>query len=509
MTATQHGRYEVVVIGAGFAGLCAAIKLRQAGIHDFVVVDKADDVGGVWRDNTYPDVGVDVPTWGYSFSFEPNPDWAHVYAKGHEMKAYADHCVEKYGVRAHLRLGTEVLAAAFDEDAHLWRLETGRGVLRSRYLVVAYGGLGRPKVPAIDGLDTFAGPVIHSARWDHGYSPEGRRIGLIGTGSSAVQIIPELADRAERLVIFQRTPIWVIPKPDFRIPMFVRRAFRAAPWLLRPVRWAVLVWLELIYTCVFRFKLPAFMTLLQGMSILTMRWQIRDRALREKLTPHYGFGCKFLTLSNRYYRSFARDHVELVSDDIVAMTENGITTADGRHHEIDSLILATGFEVLERANQPKFPITGVGGADLGRFLDTNPKGHYEGVTLPGWPNCFTVLGLYAQTGTFFGSVEDSVDHAIRCITEARGRGATRVAVRTEPYDRYVREMIERQQSSVFYHSNCEGVHTWYFDARGDTPLFRPTSSAEARRRVRRVSLDHYDFTSVAEGDRDDREREAS
>ncbi|HLS76837.1 MAG TPA: NAD(P)/FAD-dependent oxidoreductase [Nocardia sp.] len=495
---TEPQTFEVVIIGAGFSGICAAIKLRQAGIEDFVVLDRSDGVGGVWHDNTYPDVGVDVPTWGYSYSFEPNPHWEHVYAKGHEMKAYAEHCVDTYGVRPHLRLKTEVTAAAFDEHTHRWRIDTPAGPLLARYVVVAYGGLGAPKIPAIDGLDTFPGPVIHSARWDHSFTPEGRRIGVIGTGSSAVQIIPELAAEAERVVVFQRTPIWVIPKPDLPIPRFVRRIFAAAPWLLTPLRLAVLAWLELIYTGVFRFEYPAFMTALQKLSTLTMRVQIPDRALRRQLTPNYGFGCKFLTLSNRYYRALGRDHVDVVAEDITAVTARGVRTADGRLHEIDSLVLATGFEVLERSNQPKFPVTGVGGTDLTTFLDTHPKGHYEGVTLPDYPNIFTVLGLYAQTGTFFGSIEDSVEHALNCILEARRRKATCVAVRREPYEAYVAEMIERQRSSVFFHSDCEHVHTWYFDERGDTPLFRPTSSREARERVRHTRFDHYEFTALHE-----------
>ncbi|MGW4769981.1 flavin-containing monooxygenase [Nocardia sp. NPDC004278] len=497
MTPAGEREFEVVVVGAGFSGICAAIRLRQAGIHDFIMVDKADDVGGIWRDNTYPDVAVDIPIWGYCYSFEPNPDWRYAYAKGDELKSYADRCVDKYGVRPHLRLGTEVTGIRFDDELHHWDVQTNRGPLRARFVINAYGALGRPKFPDIAGLDTFAGAVIHSARWDHTVSLAGR-VGVIGTGSSAVQIIPEAAERAERLAVFQRTPIWVIPKPDFPIPLLLRWVFRLIPGLLRLPRWIVLVWLELLYNGIFRFKAPSAVTALEWMARLALRAQVPDRSVRERLTPQYRFGCKFLTLSNRYYKTFARDNVDLVYADIVAITATGVTTSDGHHHHIDTLILATGFEVFERTSLPRFPITGSGGVDLGDYLDRNRNAAYEGVTLPPCPNAFIIHGPYSMTGSFFMTIENAVAHAIRCISEARRRGATRVAVKPAAYARFIEEMITRQAGSIFYNSNCEQARSFYFDQFGDVPLFRPSTSVEAWWRMRRFPLADYAFTACEE-----------
>ncbi|MGV9614376.1 flavin-containing monooxygenase [Nocardia xishanensis] len=508
MTPAGERDFEVVVIGAGFSGICAAIRLRQAGIHDFVVLDKADDIGGIWRDNTYPGVGVDIPIWGYCFSFEPNPDWRYAYAKGHELKSYADRCVDKYGVRPHLRFGAEVTGIQFDDELDHWDVQTSRGPLRARFVINACGALGRPKLPEIPGLDTFAGAVIHSARWDHSASLAGR-VGVIGTGSSAVQIIPEAAARAERLTVFQRTPIWVIPKPDFPIPLFLRWLFRLVPGMLRVPRWIVLVWLELLYNGVFRFKAPSAVTALEWIARLTLLAQVPDRALRERLTPRYRFGCKFLTLSNRYYKTFARDNVDLVSEDIVAITATGVTTGDGRHHRIDTLVLATGFEVFERTSLPRFPITGSGGVDLGDYLDRNRNAAYEGVTVPPCPNGFLVHGPYSMTGSFFVTIENAVAHALRCISEARRRGATRVEVKPESHARFIEEMITRQATSIFYNSNCEQARSFYFDQFGDVPLFRPSTSVEAWWRMRRFPLADYTFTKRADRERTGEYQEAS
>lgn len=500
--------YEVIVIGAGFSGICAAIRLRQAGIHDFIVVDQADDSGGIWRDNTYPDVGVDIPIWGYCFSFEQNPNWMSSYPKGHELKTYADHCVKKYGVRPHLRLGTEVTGIRFDDTDDRWYMQTSKGPMNARFVVHAYGALGKPKMPEIEGIDTFAGPVIHSARWDHSASLKGR-VGVIGTGSSAVQIIPEAAQTAEQLVVFQRTPIWVIPKPDFPVPRILRFGFKMLPFLLQIPRWIVLVWLELLYNAVFRFKAPFAVTFLEWAARTTLHAQVSDPELRAQLTPHYRFGCKFLTLSNKYYKTFARENVDLVSGDIASIDPAGVVTADGRHHEIDTLVLATGFEVFEPSSLPRFPITGSGGVEVVDYLAANKNSCYEGVTTPACPNAFIIHGPYSMTASFFMTIENAVAHTVRCITEAHKQGATRVQVRTEAYTRFTEEMITRQAESIFYNSNCEQARSFYFDQFGDVPLFRPSTSIEARWRMRRFPLADYTFSTCDEREQIVQEQEAS
>ncbi|MGX1805088.1 flavin-containing monooxygenase [Nocardia sp. NPDC055321] len=489
---------EVAVIGAGFSGICAGIKLRQAGITNFVIIEQADDLGGVWHWNTYPDVAVDIPIWGYSFSFERNPNWERSYARGHEIKAYADRCVDRYGVRPHLRLNTEVLAATWDDTEHHWRLDTTQGPIHARFLISAYGGLGRPKYPNIEGLDRFDGRVIHSARWDHTHDMTGTRVGVIGTGSSAVQVIPAMAQIAERVRVFQRTPIWVLPKPDFPLPRLLRFGFRMLPFTLFLPRWIAMFWLEVLYNAVFRFKFPAAVTLLELISKLALRIWVPDPEIRAKLSPNYRFGCKFMSMSNTYHKAFARDNVDLVTADIAEITATGLRTVDGVHHEFDTLILATGFETLDETNQPPFKTTGRDGRDMRALVSSDRKGYYEGMTLPYLPNNFAVPGFYAMTGAFFVTVESSIDHAVRCIQEAGRRGATAVEIKPGPYRAFVARMIERQRSTLFFRSHCERTYSWYFDENGDVPVFRPTSTVEAAWRTRHFPLDHYSFTTVGE-----------
>lgn len=485
--------YEVVVIGAGFGGIGAGIKLADSGIHDFVILERAADVGGTWRDNVYPGVGVDVPSWNYCFSFEPNQNWENWFAKGHELKAYADHCVDKYALRSHLRLDTTVEKASFDEEHHRWRVDTDRlGAITARYVIFAYGGLTEPKRPDIAGLDEFDGTAMHSARWDPDHDLTGKRVAVIGTGSSAAQLIPAVAEQAAHVRVFQRTPIWAVPALDFRIPRAIRWLLRRVPRTNIVFRIAAVLMIEGFFYFGIRFKLPAMVTMVEWMGLALMRLQVKDPELRAALTPNYRFGCKFPTFSNRYYKTFARDNVELVTAGIERITPTGVRTADGAHHEIDTLILATGFHIYDRV--PPFPVFGADGAELGDHFDVNRWAAYEGVTIPGWPNSFWILGPYSVTGSYFLMVENSATHAIRCIEEAERRGATRIDIEREPHDRFFDEMVTRQSTSIFYASNCANAHSFYFDKFGDVPLIRPSTGAEAWWRARSFPLDHYAFT---------------
>src|SRR5580704_10487392 len=221
--------HDVLVIGAGFSGIGAGIKLKEAGFHDFEIVEQADDLGGTWRDNTYPGIAVDIASFTYSFSFAQNPNWSRVFAPGHEIKAYADHCVDHYRLRPHLRFGTRVMNATFDEAREVWRVRTTTGDIVARYVINATGGLTQPKLPDIAGIDTFRGKVMHTARWDHGHDLTGKRVAIIGTGASAVQVVPAIAAKVDRLDVYQRTPIWILPKPDREIPPWIRTLFSRFP----------------------------------------------------------------------------------------------------------------------------------------------------------------------------------------------------------------------------------------------------------------------------------------
>ena len=491
--------HDVVIIGAGFSGIGAAIRLRDAGIENFVVLEERADIGGVWLVNTYPGVAVDVTSFTYSFAFEPNPSWSRVFAPGRELKTYADHCVSKYGLRQHLRLNTRVTAADYDEDRHLWRLSLADGdPVTARFVISAVGGLTQPKIPDIEGLADFAGQIVHTAAWDHSLELAGKRVAVIGTGASALQAVPELAPDVAHMSVYQRTPIWVFPKPDFALPGTLHALFRAAPWLQRAVRVLTdgLTELGLVVGLAHYKQVPY---LVKGGEALS-RWWLRrqvdgDRKLIAELTPHYGLGCKRPSLSNSYWRTFTRDNVELVTAGIDRVTKTGIRTRDGRTQEFDVLVLATGFHVLE--NVPPFPIEGLGGREIGKFWRSERFQAYEGTSVKDFPNLWFVLGPYAFSGgSWFSMIDYQVTHALRVITEARRRGATQAVVRPAAHDASFVQVLRRQRDTVFFNNNCGAANSYYFDEHGDAPFVRPATSYEALWRAKRFPLDDYEYAAV-------------
>ena len=489
--------HEVVVIGAGFSGIGAGIKLREAGIDSFAILDQAHDVGGTWRDNTYPGVAVDITSFTYSFSFEPNPGWSRVFAPGVELKAYADHCVRKYGLGPHLRLGTRVERMAFDPARDAWTIHVAGGdPITARFVISGTGGLTQPKRPDIEGLDSFRGKLMHTARWDHEHDLTGERVAVIGTGATAVQVVPSIAPVVEHLSVYQRTPIWILPKPDAEIPPSVRRVFRHVPLAQSSVRLGTTALTELVMVLgiVYNKQTPGLIRAIESLGHRHLRRQVRDPALRSRLTPSYGFGCKRPSFSNDYLRSFNRPDVELVTEGIERIDERGIVTRDGVHRAVDTLILATGFKVFEKGNTPPFEVHGLGGRELGAFWDEHRYQAYEGATVPGFPNAFMVLGPYSTTGaSWFSMVEAQTTHALRCIREARRRGATYVEIREKPHRDYFRDILRRQRNTVFFNNDCSAANSYYFDRHGDAPFLRPSSGLEMWWHSRHFPLGHYRF----------------
>ncbi|NKZ06981.1 flavin-containing monooxygenase [Actinomadura latina] len=489
--------HEVVVVGAGFSGLCVGIRLRQRGVRDFVILDAAPSVGGVWRHNTYPGVAVDIPSTTYCYSFEPNPSWTRSFAPGAEVRAYAEHCADKYRLRPHLRLGTKVDRAVFDEGADVWHVHTCRGEITARFLVAAVGPLDQPKNPDIPGIETFAGKVVHTARWDHGHDLRGERVAVIGTGASGLQVIPEIASVAAHLDVYQRTPIWVFPKIDFAIPRGVRALFGAVPPVQSLARLLTTAASEVIMVLgiVHYGKAPFLARATEMICRAHLRRQVPDHRLRRALTPRYGFGCKRPSFSNRYFPTFMRDDVDLVTDPIERVTEHAVVTRDGREREIDTLVLATGFKTLEIGAMPAFPVVGLGGVELGAYWDEHRYQTYEGVASPLAPNFWLMNGPYTVTGaSWFSIIEAGSTHIVRCVAEARRRRAARMVVRRRPHDAFTARMRERMKGTILAQPSCARANSYYFDRHGDAPYVRPQSGFYVLRRSRTFDLDDYEFT---------------
>ena len=489
--------HEVAVIGAGLGGIGMAIALRRAGIDDFVVLERAADIGGTWRDNRYPGLTVDIPAQAYQFSFQLNPDWSRVFASGPEVKAYIDACADRYDVRRFVRLGAEVRERTWDDEAHLWRLSLPDGGLTARFVVSAIGAFVNPRPAKIEGLDSFGGSVLRSAAWDPSVELDGRRAAVIGTGASAIQIVPEIARRVARLDVYQRTPIWVGPKLDFRTPAVVKRLYRRRPDVQQAVRVAVTRGVEAgLVGLVVHHDRYGWITRLGGWLGRNVWYrQVRDPDVRRRLTPRYEIGCKRPSVSNTYLRTFNRPNVELVSDPIERVTPTGIVTRDGIQHDYDVIVLATGFRMAtDPENYRANPVRGRNGFDLATFYAENHVRSYESVSLPGLPNHFMIFGPYGWTGgTWHVLVETAATHILRVIGEARRRGATAVEVKEEAANRWTEFAVARLGRSLWQTGSCAIANSYYFDHHGDTPFLRPTSSTQARRAARSFPLDDYVF----------------
>ncbi|WP_307817828.1 flavin-containing monooxygenase [Nocardia acididurans] len=493
--------FDVVVIGAGFGGIGMGVELRRAGIHNFVIVDKNSDIGGTWHANTYPGVAVDIPSIYYSFSYEPPKTWSRMFAPGAEVKAYADQVVDAYGLRSRILLNTRVVGGEWDEANHLWRgrLDTGQEVT-ARFVVGAVGGLEIPRLPDIDGIDGFTGKVVHTAQWDHDYDYRGKRIAVIGTGATALQLIPELADVAGSLTVFQRRPIWVAPKPDFPIPALAKDVLVNIGPLRRAIRAAVTLGIDfgISGVGVFHSRIPGLVKLAQrGGGLMYRAWLPGDQELARQLTPDYAPGCKRPSVSNRYLRTFTRPHVELVTAAIDKITGTDVVTADGRAHEVDVLVCATGFRVMEKGYAPPYPLRGRDGLELGEFWDRNRYQAYQGVSVPKFPNLFTITGPYGfAAGSYIAMIECTARHAARAITEARRRGATAVEIKQEPHDAYFRKCLRRGSQTMWLSDACAGSNTYYVNYQGDPAPIRPSTHFEMWWGNKHFPFRHYTFSRL-------------
>jgi len=492
-TTTQ---YDAVIVGAGFGGLGAAIQLNRLGYDSLLILDRESDLGGTWHVNRYPGLAVDIPSSTYSYSFEPNPRWTRLFAPGAELKAYAAHVADKYDLRRYLRFGQVVDGARWDEDARHWVVSIKGGeTVTGRFLLTATGFLSQPKLPDIEGIDSFAGKVIHTTDWDDSYDLTGKRAAVIGTGATGVQLIPTIADRLAELTVYQRTAIWVSAKPDYPVPAPVRTLFSKVPLTQRAVRLAGSSILEVLMVAgVLHYKeVPLANRFGEAVCRAHLRRQVKDPELRRKLTPDYSFGCKRPTFSNDYYPTFTKPHVHLETTPIERIEPDGIVTSDGHKTELDVLLMATGFNLWD-VNFPALEIIGREGRDLGKWWRDTRFQAYEGITVPAFPNLFSLNSPYSYSGlSYFTTIESQMRHMDRLLRELQRQGAETFEVTEEANAEFLERMTDQVGHSVFALGQCGTANSYYFNQHGEATLLRPTSTINAFREAASFPLDDYAY----------------
>ncbi len=473
-----------VVVGAGFSGICAGIKLREAGIRDFVILEKADRIGGTWRENTYPGAGCDVPSHLYSYSFEPNPRWSRAYGKQAEILAYLEHCAAKYELAEHFRFGHAVHAARFDEATGTWRVSSDRGDFTARALLLGNGALHVPSVPDIAGLDSFAGIKFHSAQWNHDAALAGKRIAVIGTGASAIQFVPQIRTQAAHVDVFQRTPPWIIPKVDPVISARQQWALEHVPgahWLRR----AGLYWRAESSVLGFAYA-PRLLALAEKLVLRYIAREVPDPALRAKLTPNYRLGCKRVLVSNDYYRAIQQPNVELVTDAIASIEPRGVRTQDGTVRDADVLVLGTGFRATEYLS--KIAIEGRGGLELNAEWRKSLR-NYLGITISGFPNLFLLMGPNTGLGhnSMIFMIEAQARYATRAVATLRDRKLSYLDVRPAAEAAFRVGLARKMKHTVW----TTGCSSWYQTPDGEVFLW-PAASFDYWWRTRTLDLDAYE-----------------
>jgi len=478
--------FPIAIIGAGFAGIGTAIQLKKAGIQSFTMFERAGEIGGTWRDNTYPGAACDVPSHAYSLSFEPNPNWSRAFAESGEIQDYLLGLVEKWKLRPHLRTNTEITEARFDETAGTWILTTDEGdTFTARAVVSGVGGLVDPAWPDIKGLQSFRGELFHTVRWNHDFDLTGKNVAVIGTGASAVQVVPALAPQVARLSVFQRTPAWVVPKPDVRYSERARHFYGRFPLALQASRLAKF-WMSELFGPIIFLNSDRLSAIGQKASLRHLRSQVSDPELRAKLTPSFQFGCKRMLISSDYWSSFERENVDLVTEPIEEIRGDGIETQDGVLHEADAIVLATGF-ALGLATAP-FPVIGRGGRTLDEAWSPGAVA-YKGMTVSGFPNWFVLMG--PNTGPGHTSVlvytEAQIHYALQAIHKLKDEGLRYVDVRQDVQDRY-NAGLQKRMKHMSWSSGC---NSWYLSADGSNHSLFPGYASEYVIRARRFKPSEY------------------
>ena len=481
---------RVAVIGAGFGGLGAGIRFLDAGIRDFAILERGDAVGGTWRDNTYPGCACDVPSHLYSFSFAPNPRWSRSFSGQPEIRAYLEDVADRPGLRARLFLNAAVTGALWQEADSRWRISTSRGELTADVLVSAGGPLSEPSTPDIPGLDAFPGAVFHSARWDHETDLAGKRIAVIGTGASAIQLVPRLQRKAAQLILFQRTPAWVMPRRDRRITGLEKWLYAHVPPTQRLARLGIYLGREA--TVVGFVKRPAILKAAQRVALHHLGRAVKDPELRAKLTPRYVMGCKRVLLSNDYYPALAQPNAEVVAAGLAAVEGNTLIGSDGTRHEVDAIVFATGFHTVDMPMARQ--VWGVGGRSLAEVWGGDMRA-LRGTTVAGFPNLCFVIG--PNTGLGHNSMVHIIESQLSYIVDfvqSVGRPGAALEADQRAQDAWCQEVERRMGPTVW---NTGGCKSWYLNEAGRNPTLWPASTVRFRRLTRRVDAREYVRSAAA------------
>jgi cation diffusion facilitator CzcD-associated flavoprotein CzcO len=478
--------FSVIVVGTGFAGLAMGIRLKQAGIDDFEILERAGTLGGTWRDNTYPGAACDIQSHLYSFSFEPNPRWTRMFGQQAEILAYMEHCASKYGLTPHIRFDAGVERAVFDEKAGVWTLTTRGGVVhRARVVVSGTGPLNKPAYPAIPGRETFAGKSFHSSAWDHSYALAGKRVAILGTGASAIQIIPAIADAVGSLHVFQRTPPWIMPKPDRPLTGGERSFFKRVPAAQKLTRAAIywlLEWRALAFTVN-----PGLLKRAEPLALRYLHSRVKDPVLREKLRPRYTLGCKRVLMSNDYFETLQKKNVDVVTTAIREIRPSGLVTNDGKLHEVDAILYATGFEAAEAV--APFEVRGVKGRELGEAWRDGAEA-YLGTSVAGFPNLFLLIGPNTGLGhnSMVFMIESQVAYVLDAIEKMQAKRWKTVDVLPSAQAEFNQKIQTRLAKTVWQTGGCT---SWYQTRDGKNTTLWPGFTVEFRLRTRRFHEEAY------------------
>ncbi|MUL44447.1 NAD(P)/FAD-dependent oxidoreductase [Mycobacterium sp. CBMA293] len=481
---------STAIIGAGFAGIGAAIRLKDQGITDFAIFERGTRVGGTWRDNTYPGAACDIPSRLYSYSFAPNPDWSHTYSGSEEILGYIDSMVESAGIAPHIQFGHNVTGVEYDEVLGEWTVNIeGREPVQARTVIVASGPLANVSFPKIDGIDTYEGHKIHSARWDHDYDFTGKTVAVVGTGASGVQIVPELVKVAKSVKVFQRTPGWVIPRVNSSTGGWLKRVYKDLPMAEKLARSAWFWGHESVALGVV-WDSP-FTRVVEALSLANLRLQVKDSWLRRQLKPDFSAGCKRLLMTSDYYPALQADNCKLVTWPIARLSPKGIRTVEGIEHQFDAIVFATGFEV-SKAGTP-FPVIGIDGRELAAEWSRGAYA-YRSVAVSGYPNLYFTFGPNSGPGHSSALVymEAQIDYIVEAISKLLQFGWTSLDVRPEVQARYNEDIQQRLQSTT-WNSGCQ---SWYLTDDGFNATMFPGFATQYVNQLKAVNLHDFKITAA-------------